>query len=186
MWNWGHYRPDAAANCFLRICSDYYPTNLDFVEVTVYHFDLPSIWSQLTKLEHFKSDVRMTFHPYPSLGSLKLLDLYQFRHRKEFVDLTQNWVQLSKWFQTYNIDSLTYCLQNWSISPYDLDGQSPYFSSKRYFQVESNSKGIEISMFNHICFDNGLHSLLSVTPAYYHITLWQYHNMPSTFHYIKM
>ena len=40
-------------------------------------------------------------------------------------------------------------------------------------------------MFNHICFDNGLHSLLSVTPAYYHITLWQYHNMPSTFHYIK-
>ena len=31
----------------------------------------------------------------------------------QFVDLTQNWVQLSKWFQTYNIDSLAYCLQNW-------------------------------------------------------------------------
>ena len=82
---------------------------------TTYHFDLPSIWSQLTKLEHFKSDVRMTFHPYPSLGSLKLLDLYQFRHRKEFVDLTQEMNIGYNWLNDFHFSVLPSKLEYFTI-----------------------------------------------------------------------
>ena len=103
-----------------------------------------------------------------------------------FVDLTQEMNIGYNWLNDFKrITPIVqaYCLQNWGKiwTTFEVLKSLNFINIKfRFFKLNPLARDWNIDVQPYICFtiNRWIHSW---TPAYHHITILQYHNMPSTF-----